>query len=110
PPVGAVAVTASPADYRRSIAYDLQFIAGFVEQRMPQNAVLIVLGDHQPPAVLTDPPQSHAVPVHVIAADAALLRPFLDAGFRPGLSPQMPIVGPMADLTPLLLRAFGGDD
>lgn len=109
PPATEAVSSVSPGDYRRSIAYNLQFITGFVEKRMPDNAVLIVLGDHQPPAVLTGPPQSHAVPIHVISADPAILQPFLAAGFYPGLIPRLPVNGPMATLTPLLLSAFDGD-
>src|SRR5690606_38217673 len=56
-------------DYRRSIAYDLNLMAGFVAQRMPRDAVLVVLGDHQPPAVVGGRQATGAVPVHVVAAD-----------------------------------------
>ena len=28
-------------------------------------------------------------------------------GFRPGLRPERPAIGPMHDLTPILLEAFG---
>jgi hypothetical protein len=46
--------------------------------------LLIVMGDHQPPAV-TPAGANFDVPVHVFARDPALLAEFLDHGFTPGL-------------------------
>lgn len=94
------------ASYAESIAYSLEWLGGFLQSRAPKDALVIVVGDHQPAAVVTGPGATRSVPVHVIARDPAALRPFLDGGFRPGLLPARPSLGPMRLLTVLILRGF----
>lgn len=110
PPPAATA--AGPGDmipnYRRSIAYNLRLLAGFTRDRLPADALLIVVGDHQPPAAVSGVKDSHAVPVHVVTGDADLLAAFRGAGFVPGLMPDKPVWGPMERLPYLLLRLFDG--
>ena len=69
----------------------------------------IVIGDHQPLASVSGPGASWDVPVHVISADARLLRRFEAAGVTPGLVPRTPAQGGtigMHELTQVLLDAF----
>ncbi|MCP5117044.1 MAG: hypothetical protein GY953_39980, partial [bacterium] len=66
------------------------------------------IGDHQPPAIVTGPGRSWAVPVHVFTRNEAEIRELEDLGFQPGLVPARPPLGGMESLTGLLLRAFGG--
>ena len=91
--------------YRRTMAYDLALLAGFLRQRAPPDAVVIALGDHQPPAAISGPDARHDVPVHVFAPRADLLAPLFEAGFRPTVRPEA-AVGPMDRLPFLLLEAF----
>ncbi|KWT82560.1 hypothetical protein APY03_4938 [Variovorax sp. WDL1] len=50
------------------------------------------------------------VPVHIISADAALLRRFEGHGFTPGLLPApRPAATHMHALTPMLLEVFDGN-
>ncbi len=76
-----------PAEkYRRAIAYDLEVLTTHLEALDPARpAVVVWMGDHAPPGIAAR--HSFAVPVHVIATDPALLKPFLSRGFREGLLP-----------------------
>jgi hypothetical protein len=68
--------------------------------------VLVVLGDHQPPAAVSGRDAPWRVPVHVIGRGARVLQRLVELGFRAGLEPQRPAIGPMNHLTPVLLDAF----
>ena len=82
-------------------------LAGFLRRR-DENLVMIILGDHQPPAGMAGEQPSWDVPVHVIASRPALLEPLLAAGFRPGLAPAPGSLGALHTLGPQLLDAFSG--
>lgn len=92
-------------DYLRAIDHELRLIGGFLAERAPPDALVLVLGDHQPPAVVTGPGARWDVPVHVFAHSAAALDRFLAAGFVPGLTPPPRPIGGTASLTQLLLAA-----
>ena len=96
------------ANYLETIAYDWRLLAGFLDHRVPAGSLVVALGDHQPPAVISGPGARVAVPVHVFAADETVLAPFLAAGFVPGLVPDRAAIGPMARLPHLLLDALDG--
>lgn len=98
----------SPA-YTDALSYALNTLAGHVARRPRREQVLVVLGDHQPPASVSGAQASHAVPVHVIASRGELLHEFLAAGFEPGLTPSRPAGIPMHALAPLLLRGFSDE-
>jgi hypothetical protein len=89
-----------------AIGYTLRALAGYLERRRGDDLVMIVLGDHQPPAGVAGEHPSWDVPVHVIATRAALLEPFIAAGFAPGLVPREGSRGPLHALGPQLLHAF----
>jgi hypothetical protein len=76
--------------YALSIGHSIDAIAAFLAERVPANALVLVLGDHQPAPVIAGPGASRAVPVHVIARDPVLLRPFDRLGFVPGVMPPSP--------------------
>ncbi len=95
--------------YVRAVSYSLTTIAGYLERRRVHDLVLIVIGDHQPPALVSGEGQPWAVPVHVIASHSrrsALLERLTAAGFRTGLTPSGPALGGMSALLPTLLDAF----
>jgi hypothetical protein len=48
--------------------------------------------------------------VHVIARDRQVAEALTAQGFRPGLLPLRPSIGPMHALVPLLLEAFSYDE
>lgn len=90
--------------FLRSIRYNLQMLGGYLRQYAPENALLVVLGDHQPPAVVGGREISWQVPVHVFSRDPALIEASLLAGFQPGLLPGPTALGGIEDLGPWLLR------
>lgn len=94
------------AGYQTAVAYNVDWLAGLLESRTPSNAVLLVLGDHQPPSILSGPNARWSVPIHVISRDPETLKPFLEAGFQDGLKPPAEELSEMAVLAPLLLEAL----
>jgi hypothetical protein len=105
---------ASPPDlanlapsYVRAIAYEYATLSGYVRARAGDNLVMILIGDHQPPAAVSGRGQPRDVPVHVIASRGRVLDTLLARGFRPGLTPERPNAGEMHALVPVFLNAFG---
>lgn len=93
--------------YIRTIDYSLQTVGDYIA-RFGDDAVFIVLGDHQPAPVVTGPEASRAVPVHVISRDAALIERFEVDGFTPGMipAPDAPETG-MDTMRAKLIDIFG---
>ncbi|HEX2657224.1 MAG TPA: hypothetical protein VHU40_03085 [Polyangia bacterium] len=73
--------------YDRSVIYDLDVITDYASRFLPPDALVIVLGDHQPVAEVTRFSASTAVPIHVFSRNRALVAPFLARGFTSGLRP-----------------------
>jgi hypothetical protein len=94
-------------DYGRAVAYDLTSLAGFIRQRRDRGLVMIVLGDHQPPSMVSGKGATWDVPVHIVAPPGPLLDRLTAGGFSRGVEPPRPSIGPMHDLGSLLLDAFG---
>jgi hypothetical protein len=76
--------------YVTAIIYDLNVIADFIERYLNDNALIIVLGDHQPNVQITGKDQPWSVPVHVISRNSEFLKPFRKRGYTPGLIPTQP--------------------
>jgi hypothetical protein len=96
------------AAYVRSIRYNLDVLGGYLRRYAPPNALLLALGDHQPPAVVGGHEISWDVPVHVFSRDPALIAAFVAAGFQPGMTPDRAMLGGIETLGPLLLRTLDG--
>lgn len=93
-------------DYGRAIEYDLQSLAGFARARTGRELVMIVLGDHQPPSMVSGRGAPWDVPVHVIAPETIADR-LTEQGFADGVDPPRAPIGPMHALGGILLDAFG---
>ena len=91
--------------YLRAMAYDFQTLAGYLNTQAG-NPLVIVIGDHQPPAAVSGRGASWRVPVHVISRQTAILDRLVKHGFRRGLEPRHPAISPMHALLPMLLDAF----
>jgi hypothetical protein len=78
------------APYLESVAYDLDTLGGFLKTRVADGALVIILGDHQPPAFISGEKQPWTVPIYVLSKDADLLAPFAALGYRPGALPDQP--------------------
>ena len=95
--------------YVRAVAYEYRALAGYLREQA-DDMVLVVLGDHQPPAAVSGKNAPWRVPVHVIGRGGRVLHRLLENGFRAGLEPLRPAIGPMNQLTPVLLDAFDAPD
>lgn len=99
-----------------SIAHSLDVVAKFLADRVADDALVIVLGDHQPAPIITGPDASRAVPVHVFSRDAEVLEPFAELGFTGGIMPPPEPEGGDAALArmdafrPFLLEAFSAPE
>jgi phosphatidylglycerophosphate synthase len=96
--------------YAQAFAYTYATIGGYLRLRADRDFVMILIGDHQPPAMVSGQGATHEVPVHIIA-DATRHRDVLDAlrshGFQSGFTPKHPSLTKMHALVPLLWDAFG---
>jgi len=89
----------------RAMAYEYRSLAGYLREQA-DDLVLVVIGDHQPPAAVSGRDAPWHVPVHVIGRREGVLHRLEESGFRRGLDPRRPAIGPMYQLTPVLLEAF----
>jgi hypothetical protein len=96
--------------YVKALTYSFDSLAGYLRLRSDRDFVVIVLGDHQPPAVVSGEGASWEVPVHVIASRPALLDALTHRGFRRGLEPHHPAATRVDGLMSVLLGAFGDPD
>ena len=111
--------------YARAMAYEFVSLAGYLREQR-DDRILIVIGDHQPPAAVSGLDAPWRVPVHVIGPGAwppaggvaeagvvagsgprgEVLQRLLGHGFQDGLAPHLPSIGAMHALVPMLLDAF----
>jgi len=95
--------------YIQALAYANATIGGYLRLRADRDFVMILLGDHQPPGLVSGAGASWDVPVHVIASRRAVLDRLRRHGFRDGFAPASPAVADMHTLLPVLLDAFGDE-
>jgi hypothetical protein len=91
--------------YTQSLDYVHKWLGGYLHLRRDRDFVMVLIGDHQPPAMVSGEHASWDVPVHVITSHRAVLDQLVKRGFKPGLNPQ-PSVGKMHELMRTLLDAF----
>jgi hypothetical protein len=92
--------------YLAAVSYSYHTLAGYLLQHRDEDFVMILIGDHEPPALVSGPNTPWDVPVHVIAKRRDVLDRLASHGFQPGLTPHRPSLGKMHTLTPVLLDAF----
>jgi hypothetical protein len=92
--------------YVDAMAYSYATLAGYLRKNADRDLVMIVLGDHQPPALVSGEGAPWDVPVHVITSRRDVLERLQIYWFREGLTPKRPLVGRMHRLLPVLLDAF----
>ncbi len=93
--------------YANAVAYAHDVLGGYLRRRADRDFVMIVLGDHQPPALVSGEHQPWDVPVHVITSRRAVTDRLLARGFKEGLDPAGTRISKMHALLPILLDAFG---
>jgi hypothetical protein len=74
--------------YGQSIQYSLGALFSFVQNSDDPNLVLVVLGDHQPAAVVSGEKASRDVPISVISKDPAVFSAISPWQWEDGLSPS----------------------
>jgi hypothetical protein len=93
--------------YLKSLKYDFAVLGDWLAKHLPGNGLVILLGDHQPPAVVGGEAQQWTVPVHVLSRDPDLVAPFISAGYVDGLvPPKTPSPKGMENFLPSFLTAF----
>jgi hypothetical protein len=92
----------------RALSATYTWLGGFLRRRADRDFVMILIGDHQPPAVVSGTGAPWDVPVHVIASRPTVLESLRAHGFRSGLTPERPTLARMHALVPMLLDAFSG--
>jgi hypothetical protein len=88
PPLEGVSKIAT--DYRlhylKSVEYEWRTLADFLEADASKDAVIVILGDHQPRLESNSPGDvTFHTPVHVLSKDGAFVESFAELGFEPGL-------------------------
>lgn len=76
--------------YMTSIFYDVKVLKAYLEQYIDDDALIIILGDHQPNVQITGENRLWSVPIHVISRNPDLLEPFRVRGYTPGIIPRQP--------------------
>ena len=96
--------------YLESLVYDLDVLGDFMITRVADGALVIILGDEQPPAFISGESQPATVPIYALSKDADLLAPFQALGYRPGAIPEQPPPWRgMESFLPDFLDAFSTD-
>jgi len=72
--------------YAESVVYDLRTLSAWLA-RLPGDALVIILGDHQPPGFISGRKQPWTVPIYALSRDPDLLQPFRGAGYVEGAVP-----------------------
>jgi hypothetical protein len=93
--------------YVQALAYAHATLGGYLRLRADRDLVVILLGDHQPPGLVSGAGASWNVPVHVIARRGEVLERLRKHRFREGLAPPDYTAARMDTLLPVLLDAFG---
>jgi hypothetical protein len=94
-------------NYLHFISYDLHVIEQFILNDISPESVILILGDHQPPILRQDNPNSQT-PVHVISQNQALLNTFKQYDFVPGMSMEPDKESPVSheDLFHIIFEAL----
>jgi hypothetical protein len=89
------------APYLESVVYDLRTLGAWLAG-LAGDALVIIVGDHQPPGFVSGEKQPWTVPIHVLSRDPDLVRPFEALGYVEGAAP--PRQGPFK-----AMESFLGD-
>ncbi|OHD74914.1 MAG: hypothetical protein A2V99_04235 [Spirochaetes bacterium RBG_16_67_19] len=88
-PVPPGATTAGPAGYAAAMEYQLEVAADYAVRFLAgRQALIVVVGDHQPYSGITGQGKTRSVPIHIWSREPELLGPFLRRGYTPGLVPR----------------------
>ncbi len=74
--------------YRLSIDYEFRVLERFIGEKIDDDAIVVLVGDHQPPTLeykIWEFTDDAATPVHIISKDSAFVQSFAEYGFTPGM-------------------------
>jgi len=74
--------------YGKSVEYTLGSMLSFLENVDDPNLVVVMLGDHQPAAIVSGEGASRDVPISIIAKDPAVFDAIADWNWSAGLRPS----------------------
>jgi hypothetical protein len=80
----------SSAAFARAIAYDLDVLKSYIAEEVRGDALIVMLGDHQPPGGANEGRKTRGAPIHVISRRAAFVDAFRRRGYTPGMRPSRP--------------------
>ncbi len=92
--------------YAGTLVYTFEYLAGFMRQQPDRNILWVIIGDHQPAASVSGEGVRWDAPIHIISTNDQLLDALLQHGFVEGLTPADKPLGPMHELSPLLLSVL----
>ena len=95
--------------YAQALNYAHDSLGGYLRLRADRDFVLVIVGDHQPPAMVSGEAASWDVPVHVITNRTQVLDRLLQRGFGEGLRPRGASAIKINGLLPVLLESFSGE-
>ncbi|MDH4414755.1 MAG: sulfatase [Rhizobium sp.] len=94
------------SQYIQTIDYSLETLGSYMA-RFGKDTVFVILGDHQPAAIITGRNASRAVPIHVVSADRELVARFERQGFVSGMLPAAQTrEWPMNEMRQVLIDLF----
>ena len=84
--------TGGSLGFATAINYTLEVIEGYLLGYVAErDALVVIVGDHQPWSGISGRGQPRSVPIHVLSKREDLLQPFVARGYTPGLVPQQPL-------------------
>ena len=103
--------TAGPEGYVTIMAYELKLIREYLKTFVTEDALIIMVGDHQPYSGITGKNKPWSVPLHLISRRSEFLEPFLARGYSAGFIPrqELPHAG-LETFMPSFLDSFGSGE
>lgn len=83
----AIAHATERQNYMDAIDYQLRMLTDFILSQDNDNALFVLVGDHQPPRV-SRRADGWETPIHIVSKDAELIAAFAEYGFSPGLKAE----------------------
>jgi hypothetical protein len=96
--------------YLHSIRYDFDVLRRYIARHVPDDSLVIILGDHQPNGDITENSVERGVPIHVLSRKKAFVDAFLNRGYTNGMKPDLSrLHREMADFFPNIVEDFSTD-